>query len=101
MAKIPSTDYVEGALADAPATLEPRAFIGAPVVVDEKRDPVTGEVQMWNGRPVLQGRNLTIEEWEASLQPERAQDALTRLAAHNPEPDPPKLASPPMPPVIR
>jgi hypothetical protein len=71
------------------------------VVIDEKRDPVTGEVLMWNGRPVLQGRNLTMDEWNG-LQPERAQHVLMQYA-RNAEDDlnPPKLASPPMPPVIR
>jgi hypothetical protein len=100
MSKPPSTSGVENALADAPATLEQRAWIGAPVVIEEKRDPVTGEVQMWNGRPVLKGRHLTIDEWE-QLEPERAQEQLVRSVRNEDDPNPPKLNSPPMPPVIR
>ena len=95
MAKIPSTDYVEGALADAPATLEPRAWIGEPTIIEE--DPT----RTFNGRPVLVGRRLSIDEWNG-LQPERAQHVLMQYARNaEDDPNPPKLASPPMPPVFR
>jgi hypothetical protein len=54
------------------------------VVIEEKRDPVTGEVQMWNGRPVLKGRQQTIEEWQAQNDPERQQARLMN-DVRNPE----------------
>lgn len=79
------------------------------VIIDKKRDPVTGEVQMWNGRPILQGRRQTVDEWEAQYNPE-AQQALLMQSVRNEgdaldtpaavAQDVPKLASPPMPPVV-
>jgi hypothetical protein len=77
MAKIPSTSHVEDAVLYLPVREETYGVLRLPrVILEEKRDPVTGEVLRWNGRPIIQGRGQTIEEWQAENDPEGQQARL-------------------------
>jgi hypothetical protein len=48
--------------ADAAKAKKVRGVFSVPntTVIEEKKHPVTGETLVWNGRPVLQGRHMTV-----------------------------------------